>query len=326
LDFDGRKCIAADPVTKGFLESLKAIFFGNKKECVCIQNKCQKIGGPNDLPGLPNMDCSDDIMEVCGADGKTYRNPCEAIKAGTDVKGSGKCGEDSSKEKDGAIGLPESPFPEDDPMVCDGNSECLWCNVGCFTKKMITDSNMTCDANKKMPSDMTCMCDSRTKMCKTFPKLGVQPTTPTTTNPSRANIPDNICITNRDCGFCGSQCLTNSILQKMSSSGNNCNISLKPENSACICRAGNCVIEYTKPPTSPTPPSNDVTYPGVPSTPTPGQNVNPPLTNAKPANITGFCGTQTEGYCASDSDCMVGGCSGTMCQAKSERPIATTCE
>jgi len=46
----------------------------------------------------------------------------------------------------------------------------------------------------------------------------------------------------------------------------------------------------------------------------------------KPEQLTKFCGTSTNGQCSSDADCMIGGCSGQVCQSKSEEPIITTCE
>lgn len=39
-----------------------------------------------------------------------------------------------------------------------------------------------------------------------------------------------------------------------------------------------------------------------------------------------FCGQSTFGRCSSDSDCQKGGCSGQVCQSKSEKPVITTCE
>jgi eight-cysteine-cluster-containing protein len=41
---------------------------------------------------------------------------------------------------------------------------------------------------------------------------------------------------------------------------------------------------------------------------------------------SGFCGTSTRGACASDSDCMAGGCSGQVCQSVAEPPVISTCE
>ncbi|MEM5798293.1 MAG: eight-cysteine-cluster domain-containing protein [Candidatus Aenigmatarchaeota archaeon] len=41
---------------------------------------------------------------------------------------------------------------------------------------------------------------------------------------------------------------------------------------------------------------------------------------------SGFCGTSTYGICQNDNDCIVGGCSGQVCQSKNEEPIITTCE
>ncbi len=43
-------------------------------------------------------------------------------------------------------------------------------------------------------------------------------------------------------------------------------------------------------------------------------------------NVSEFCGTSTFGFCETDEDCMTGGCSGQVCQSKSEEPVVTTCE
>lgn len=40
----------------------------------------------------------------------------------------------------------------------------------------------------------------------------------------------------------------------------------------------------------------------------------------------GFCGYSTNGQCNADNDCITGGCSGQVCQSKSEEPMITTCE
>jgi len=42
--------------------------------------------------------------------------------------------------------------------------------------------------------------------------------------------------------------------------------------------------------------------------------------------IEEFCGTSTYGSCASDSDCIAGGCSGQLCQSKNDELLGTTCE
>ncbi len=39
----------------------------------------------------------------------------------------------------------------------------------------------------------------------------------------------------------------------------------------------------------------------------------------------GFCGWSTNGTCASDEDCVVGGCSEQVCQSINETPVITTC-
>jgi len=40
----------------------------------------------------------------------------------------------------------------------------------------------------------------------------------------------------------------------------------------------------------------------------------------------GFCGWSTNGPCQNNDDCIVGGCSGQVCQSKNEPPVVTTCE
>jgi len=39
-----------------------------------------------------------------------------------------------------------------------------------------------------------------------------------------------------------------------------------------------------------------------------------------------FCGKSTFGECQTDSDCIVGGCAGQVCQSKNEEQAVTTCE
>jgi eight-cysteine-cluster-containing protein len=42
--------------------------------------------------------------------------------------------------------------------------------------------------------------------------------------------------------------------------------------------------------------------------------------------IEEFCGTSTYGGCSANSDCIAGGCSGQVCQSKTEESTVTTCE
>jgi len=39
-----------------------------------------------------------------------------------------------------------------------------------------------------------------------------------------------------------------------------------------------------------------------------------------------FCGTSTNGACSSDTECVRGGCSNSICHSTSETPPITTCE
>lgn len=180
---------------------------------------------------------------------------------------------------------------------------------------------MTCDANKKIPSGMTCMCDTRTKMCKLVAKGSTMPTTPTTKS-TVPTLPDNVCAKDADCGFCGPTCLTNSIIQKMSSGGNTCIVGMEPKNAKCVCRMGNCVQEMVTPTTMQT----TTTIKATTTTKSFSTATTKPVSNIlQKILVNGFCGEQTNGSCGVDSDCMASGCSGTVCQAKNEPISMTTC-
>ncbi|MBI5228974.1 eight-cysteine-cluster domain-containing protein [Candidatus Micrarchaeota archaeon] len=40
----------------------------------------------------------------------------------------------------------------------------------------------------------------------------------------------------------------------------------------------------------------------------------------------GFCGSSTYGRCSSNANCTTGGCSGQVCQSRTEESVVTTCE
>ena len=51
------------------------------------------------------------------------------------------------------------------------------------------------------------------------------------------------------------------------------------------------------------------------------------ITTFRFIEVTGdFCGWSTYGECSSDIDCLEGGCSGQVCESKSEESTITTCE
>lgn len=310
--FNGSDCVTEEPT---LMDSILNLFIKEDKRCICLNNMCSLATSAPAGAIDSKINCGDEVFQVCGNNNITYRNPCEALKAGVEIQCNKACpcfGED--KKDDPISGV----IPGDDPMMCKSNAGCFWCNEGCFTKSMI-DGGMNCDDNKKIPSGMTCMCDTRTGMCKLVAKGSVMPTIPTTKS-TTPTLPDNICSKDSDCGFCGPNCLTNNIIQKMSSGGNSCIVSMEPKNAKCVCRMGNCVQEIMTTTTLPVTTTTKVT----PTTPV--VTTTKPVSNAlQKILVNGFCGEQTNGSCGIDSDCMVSGCSGTVCQAKNEPVSVTTC-
>lgn len=63
------------------------------------------------------------------------------------------------------------------------------------------------------------------------------------------------------------------------------------------------------------PPADNISpTPNIPS---------PPMTDDRPEE---FCGTSTEGFCNSDSDCKKVGCSGQICGSRFEDGLFSTCQ
>jgi hypothetical protein len=80
-----------------------------------------------DFPGMNRMECGDELAEVCGVDGKNYRNPCEILKANVDIRHYGACVDPSKtdpKKDEGGVGEIR-PLPGDDPMFCGHSGECF---------------------------------------------------------------------------------------------------------------------------------------------------------------------------------------------------------
>ncbi len=303
--FDGNSCVLRSNAYSGLGFFAEMFIDKNKSaDCVCRNNACVSLSGMGlGLPGRGLIDCGKEVVEVCGEDNKTYLNPCFAIQAGVNIKHYGKCMSDAGKKPDTGM----IPFPDDDPMMCKSNFECAWCNNGCFTREMISQSNMKCDPNKKIPQGMTCLC-LRSGMCELRSQGDLGGAVPPATSPERRHVPDNVCLADKDCVFCGQECLTTIVVDQMISMGRSCRVDLQPANAKCVCRQSNCSIEYQQVP-QPEPPKSE------------NGQINP-----RESNILGFCGIETGGYCSNDADCKVGGCSGQVCQSRTEVDMITICD
>ncbi|MDD3808604.1 MAG: hypothetical protein PHG49_03850 [Candidatus Pacebacteria bacterium] len=185
---------------------------------------------------------------------------------------------------------------------------------------MIELHDMTCDVNKRIPEGISCVCDEEEKTCKLKEQEGNLPPIAPIFDPKEPEAPDHICSKDSECVFCGPECITKSVLNNILDGGGSCNINLQPKNMKCVCRNSVCVTEKIQEPTTSTTTS---------TIPLPKEEDGLPkngVGNLEDVLVNGFCGQQTNGICTKDSDCTVGGCSGTVCQSKSEPSVITTCD
>jgi eight-cysteine-cluster-containing protein len=300
--FNGSECISKN--TSNFVWFLS----NQKSHCACVNNMCQYVPiSVEETKPSSEIECGSEVFKVCGEDNKTYRNPCEAFKAGVKIQCNKPC-----------------PCNEDtkpgDVMKCSNSSDCVWCNDNCYTEDMIELHNMECDVNKRIPKDASCICDEEEKMCKLKEQEDDLPPIAPIFDPTEPEVPDHICAKDNECVFCGPECVTKSVLNNILDSGSSCNSSLQPKNMKCVCRNSVCVTEKIQEPTTSTTTS---------TLPLPREEDGLPkngVGNLEDILVNGFCGQQTNGICTKDSDCIVGGCSGTVCQSKSEPNVITTCD
>jgi hypothetical protein len=124
----------------------------------CAGSGCGTAGTCQPRPEL----CSDLVDPVCGCDGRTYINPCDAEQAGTRVASQGVCAASDGGSPDAG-----RPPPPDGGRPCTSNLQCatsvtpatLWCaGTGCGTAGECEPVPVTCTGI----FDPVCGCDGNT--------------------------------------------------------------------------------------------------------------------------------------------------------------------
>lgn len=116
--------------------------------CLFPDTECGRFDGPGRCTDIPEL-CPDIFMPVCGCDGMTYGNRCEAHGAGVSVDSEGAC-EDTGASgscNDGLITCRRLP-----PTCRDGLYPEVNPTTGCWTDRCVAIGLCECERPADCPS------------------------------------------------------------------------------------------------------------------------------------------------------------------------------
>jgi eight-cysteine-cluster-containing protein len=287
----------------GILNSLFNLFSSNN-QCNCINNICSVINQAPSEQTDNTINCGSETFEICGVDGKTYNNPCEALKVGVQIQCNKKCPCETTPE------ISEPDLTPRQPGKCSGGNDCTMCGDECFDNATLTQlKNGGKKCEKTTVKNLGCYCQNGNCMlgtvsCGDTVDFVCGDDNKTYKNTCEANDADVViaCRGKCPCDVAKPIIICPVDFQPV------CGMNNKSYNNPCLANKDDVDIKCN----------------GVcpcSTTTTTKQSLITPNTGAsklKDNTVNGFCGVQTESTCLQDSDCMVGGCSGEICQAKND--------